>query len=471
VSPDDSRALYRLGGLRASDPREAVRLYSRYVVLEPNDAWGWLALADALGRAGRTADALRAMERAERIAPNERDVVLGRARLLARVMHTDAAIASYERAALRWPRDAEVQRELSAQRWRAGRSREAIDALATAQQTAPDRSGARRLAQWRAESRMAVEPMVVGTRDSDDNEVRRGTLQLRSPSLGRSIVTASAGRSMASDADGTVDVDQATFGMQWRPLATTRIDAIGGMARLPGEVVAVWVGSEGSWGVAGALSASATIPTGQVRVRWRGPAQGPAIDVRVGRSLLDATPLLVRNRVTRDEAAVQLELPLANVVRLRGIGRAARIDASGETNERSLVGGALVRPLTGWGEIALGGQRIAFTGPTTRGYFAPEHAELAELSSYLERESDGGVTLALDLGAGAQRVAPFGEAVRDWQPALRAWTQLEVPVGVARSIRAELDLYDGGVGQDAVAASSAAHWRWASLSLGMHLGL
>jgi hypothetical protein len=266
-------------------------------------------------------------------------------------------------------------------------------------------------------------------------------------------------------------VDQATFGMQWRPLATTRIDAIAGMSRLPGNVVAVTLPGPSSTRLPAVKTEPATIPTGQVRVRWRGPAQGPAIDLRVGRSLLDATPLLVRNRVTRDEAAVQLELPLANVVRLRGTGRAAQIDADGESNERSLVGGALVRPINGWGEIALGGQRIAFTRPTTRGYFAPEHAELAELSSYLERESESGVTLALDLGAGAQRVAPFGEAVRDWQPALRAWSQLEVPVGVARSIRAELDLYDGGVGQDAVAASSAAHWRWASLSLGMHLGL
>jgi hypothetical protein len=47
VAPDDSRALYRLGGLRGADPVEASRLYARYVALEPTDAWGWLSYADA----------------------------------------------------------------------------------------------------------------------------------------------------------------------------------------------------------------------------------------------------------------------------------------------------------------------------------------------------------------------------------------------------------------------------------------
>jgi hypothetical protein len=357
------------------------------------------------------------------------------------------------------PRDAEALRELAAQRWRAGRAREAIDALSRAQRIAPDRAGERRLTRQRAESRMAIEPTVAGTHDSDGNDVRRASLSVRSPSLGRGVLTASAGRARASDAADRIDVDQASLGAQWRPLATTRIDAMAGASRVTGADLGT------------ATPIAETVPIGSVRVRWRAPAGGPLAEVRAGRSLLDATPLLARNRVTRDEIAAHLEVPLATIARIRASGRTARLQASGEDNQRTLIGGAMVRPLTGWGEIAVGGQRMSFTKPTTRGYFAVEHAELAEMSAYIERESDAGVTLALDLGAGGQRVTPFGQAARKWEPALRAWSQLDVPFGVARSVRAELDVYDGGVAQDASAASATAYWRWASLSLGMRLGL
>jgi tetratricopeptide (TPR) repeat protein len=459
VAPDDSRALFRLGGLRAKNPTESARLYSRYVALEPGDVRGWLAYAESLGRQGRMDEALRAIERAERIAPRERDVLLARARLLARALHTDASIDAYERTVSILPGDAEALRDLAAQRWRAGRAREAIDAMANAERIAPDRASGRRLAQWRAESRMALEPTVAGTHDSDGNDVRRASLGVRSPSLGRGVMTAAVGRSRASDDAEGVNVDQVTLGAQWRPLATTRLEAMGGAARLGGAASGA------------SASVAQTVPIGSVRARWRGAADGPVAELRVARTLLDATPLLVRNRVTRDEIAAQFEVPLASVARVRAIGRAARLEASGEENQRTLLGGALVRPVAGWGEIGLGGQRVAFTKPTTRGYFAVQHAELAELSSYIERESDAGVTLALDLGAGAQRITPFGQATRAWEPALRVWSQLDVPVGPARAVRAELDVYDGGVAQDASAASSSAHWRWGSLSLGMRLGL
>jgi tetratricopeptide (TPR) repeat protein len=459
AAPDDSRALYRLGSLRAKNPAEATRLYARYVTLEPGDAWGWLAYAQSLADQGRFTDASRALERAERLAPRERDVLIARPRLLARATRTDAAIVAYETALTSLPRDVEALRELAAQRWRAGRAREAIDALSNAQAIVRDRASERRLTQWRAESRMAIEPTVAGTHDSDDNDVRRASIALRSPSLGRGVMILSAGRARASDVSDNIDVDQVTLGAQWRPLASTRIDAMGGLSRVNGPAL----------GTTSAVSSAE--PIGSIRARWRAPAGGPLAEVRAGRALLDATPLLARNRVTRDEVAAQLEVPLASFARVRALGRAAQLHATGEDNQRTLLGGALVRPIAGWGEIALGGQRMAFDKPTTRGYFAVEHAELAELSAYIERESDAGVTLALDLGAGAQRVTPFSAATRKWEPALRAWTQLDVPIGLARSLRAELDLYDGGVAQDASAASATSHWRWASLSLGMHLGL
>src|SRR6266576_2290592 len=92
VDPENSRATYRLADLsKRSDPARALRLFRRYVALEPSDPWGFIALGDALARSGRYGDALRSYDDALRVAPGERDAVIGRLRVLARAGHTDAA--------------------------------------------------------------------------------------------------------------------------------------------------------------------------------------------------------------------------------------------------------------------------------------------------------------------------------------------------------------------------------------------
>ncbi len=45
IDPYQSHAVYRLGQLAGND-ESALRWYRRYVELEPDDAWGWLALGD-----------------------------------------------------------------------------------------------------------------------------------------------------------------------------------------------------------------------------------------------------------------------------------------------------------------------------------------------------------------------------------------------------------------------------------------
>src|SRR5437899_9345559 len=87
---------YRLAQLHRHDPRLALRLFRRYVALEPSDPWGYMALAEMLARAGRFSAALRCYDDALRLAPDERDAVVGRARTLARARRAGAAIAVYE---------------------------------------------------------------------------------------------------------------------------------------------------------------------------------------------------------------------------------------------------------------------------------------------------------------------------------------------------------------------------------------
>src|SRR5207247_10964748 len=96
VDPENSRATYRLADLsKRGDPARALQLFRRYVALEPADPWGYMALGDALARSGSYGDALRSYDDALRLAPGERDAVIGLARVLARAGHTDAAVAGY----------------------------------------------------------------------------------------------------------------------------------------------------------------------------------------------------------------------------------------------------------------------------------------------------------------------------------------------------------------------------------------
>src|SRR5206468_8592677 len=116
ADPWNSHATYRLAQLHRHDPRLALRLFRRYVALEPSDPWGYMAVADMLARARRYSEALRWYHDALRLAPAERDAVVGRARILVRARRTGAAIAVYERWLADHPMDAEAGRELAAAR-------------------------------------------------------------------------------------------------------------------------------------------------------------------------------------------------------------------------------------------------------------------------------------------------------------------------------------------------------------------
>lgn len=81
--PDNSHATYRLAQLTKGNPQEALRLFQRYVALEPSDPWGYIAVADALMRAGRSSEAVGWYDEALRLAPHEPEAVAGRARAFA----------------------------------------------------------------------------------------------------------------------------------------------------------------------------------------------------------------------------------------------------------------------------------------------------------------------------------------------------------------------------------------------------
>ncbi|HYK82289.1 MAG TPA: tetratricopeptide repeat protein [Gemmatimonadales bacterium] len=451
ADPENSRATYRLAQLRRSNPAEALRLFRRYVALEPTDPWGYMALGDLLARVGRYAEALLSYDTALRLAPTERDAVVGRARVLARARRTDAAIAAYTRWLAAHPADADAWRECAKEELRAGRPDKAVQALAHAQALAPDRATAERLAAARAVAAAALTPVTGGSHDSDGNTTLRlaGVAELAADGPVRWGI--SGGREAVRNAVTGTGVEDLSLRAGWRPRAALQVDAAAGGTRLDAPP-----------GVPAAIT-----PTGQLRVRWRAPAAGPAIDLRAQRSPLDATPLLVANRVVRSEVGAIVDLPLANALRLRAIGRTAALSDSAERNHRTTLGGVVAVAATSAVELSAQFHEIGYAHPSTAGYFAPRQAQVVEAGSYVEVETPQSVLLAFDLGAGVQRVALQGGAFGAWTRALRLYALVVAPLAPGRDLHFELDAEDSPIAETA----TTGQWQYVAATLSLRWAL
>ena len=455
VDPENSRATYRLADLsKRGDPARALQLFRRYVALEPSDPWGYMALGDAFARSGSYGDALRSYDDALRLAPDERDAVIGRARVLARAGRTDAAVAGYRHWLDANPSDAEAWGELGRQRLRQGRERDAALAFERAQTIAPDPTVARRLAVARAAAAAAITPLASGTHDSDGNTTLRlgGTGELASWGPMRLGLTAS--RTAIADGVTTTGRQDLILGAAWRPGAAWQVQASGGASRLDA-----------------ASGRSATIlPTGQLRARWRVPGAGPIVDLRARRDVLDATPLLAANRVLRTELGATIELPVARVFKLRGISRTVALSDSAEVNHRTTLAGMVAVPVTPSVEVSAQFHTIRFAHPTTAGYFAPRLVQVAQAGSYLEFETARGILLVFDIGAGVQRVADQGAAIGPWGRALRLYSLIVVPLAVGRDLRLEFDGEQSAFANE-LATTGGAQWRYVSVAMSLRWAL
>ncbi|HEU5173999.1 MAG TPA: tetratricopeptide repeat protein [Gemmatimonadaceae bacterium] len=458
--PVESREVFRLAGLRrAHDLHGAIALYRRYVALEPADAWGQIALGDALARAGDVAGVRAAYASAERLAPAERDVHIGRARALARMGYTSEAIRSYERWLATSPGDAEATRELAAQRRRAAAT---------------------------------VEPTVGGSRDSDGVTTWRTGATFTSPAIGQARLHVTAGTKQAGDAlasRGSIDV---AIGGSFRPLPQLAVDVAAGIQRADRRFIdTTGTGSTPTSGGPGmgpggpgmrpgtgpigrppapGTSTADVIPVGRVRVVWRTPWGRLRVDARASRQLLDASPYLVAQAVTRDEAGAEVDLRVVGPLHLRAFGRAGQVGNVDERNERRLVGGAIaIAPATY--ELSLRGQELSYGGPTALAYFAPRYVRTMELTGYTEREI-GDASLALDAGAGMQQVAAWTAFPSDWSPAVRAWAQLVKPLTPRVSLGLEAEMYDARVGAEMPSfALPEGRWRYGSGRVSLRVGL
>lgn len=398
-APDDSRAVFQMAAQRPQGSAESIALLERYVRLEPTDAWGFLALAESQAAARHFDEALRHVERAAALAPGEEDVEVVRQRVL-----------------------------------RARRN------------AAP-----------------AIQPRTSYTRDSDANRLIQTSLAGdlstgRTSRFGFSVTHSGTGDDFDSF---KADEARAHFNVR---TASTRLELSGGAARVD------------------ALN-SFTTAVGRARLRINPRPTAALADIRLTRTPVLVSPLLMVNQVVLTEARGTFELPLGKVFRLRANGQigdmsSAEIDTitfdagrsrSGGGMRNSLVntrshntrtgmGGGLVARTGSSSEVSATYYQLSYESPATAGYFAPRLVRLIEAGTYTEIYDFDPLTVALDLGAGAQQVAQHGDELGEWKPALRAWAMLTLPLARAVELNIETDWYRSQLGT--VATSST----WNSLS-------
>ncbi len=382
-------------------------------------------------------------------AQDGRDSVIGRARLLASVNRTDQARDTYATWLAAHPDDAEVWRELGREELKAGRPAAAARALDRSLALLPHGPTAQRLELARALAAPTVEPVFSGNRDSDGNVLSRVGLRADvAPADGARVGIVAQRGTLADGLDTGSDAGLAVYG-RWRPRAALSFDWSGGVHHVESSARAL---------------ATATLPSAEVRIRFRTPGKGPRLDLRGRHEPVALSPVLIANRVTRSDLSAKVDVP-AGPVWLRAMGQVGALDDVLETNRRSVLGGGVAVPVS-W-SVELSGQvsRLAYAEPSSSGYFAPRLAQVVEMGSYAEVYPSRDWTLALDVGAGVQRAAQHGAPVGSWRGAFRLWALSSVRLQPGRDLVLELEAYDAPLASAAAVTSGG--WRWGSASLSL----
>lgn len=458
----NSHAIFRLATLRAWDNRseEGVRLYRRYVALEPRDTEGRLALARALAWGGKYSSALAIYDSVITQDRTYRDAVLGRAQTLAWAGRLGEALGTYKR----WVADHPTDREASLEYARAlswnGQLDEAETMYTQLAKTgdANAQKGLARVIAWRGElyRSEAAWRQVLDIRPNDA-EALTGLAQILSwqgrqsdaetalqlalranPAYGdaRALlrwVQADLRPSVTVTGLGTNDSDHnraTTFLLDYmRPgLWNT---TVGGRytgrsanfaaidSRTDGvDVFARW--QPGTWQLradAGASRHSSTLVVSPAKPQTIGSGAlhasgsvGRALTVGFGASRVpfDETALLIANGVVSSEYSVEAALALPARFSLSGGASRARLTGGTRENTRDAFSSTLRWTHNRRWSLAVGARQFGYDTTSSDGYFAPRKYTLAEVSGRGRVGGALGWNADADLGLGRQSIEFFG---------------------------------------------------------------
>ncbi|NIT72840.1 tetratricopeptide repeat protein [candidate division KSB1 bacterium] len=454
-NPNNSRAVYQLARLMPPGSRPAIRLFRRYVSLEPLDPWGHMALGDALAKAGNLQKALRRYDQAIELAPAEQDVWIGLGKIFRQAGQTDASIAAFKHWTSVQPREPHAWRALGRARHRAGQLREAISAYEHAQAIEKDDQTADRLRYVKAQAAPVVIPLLGSSWDSDGNSVYRGAVGGKWIAFDRTRVGLRVDWATIEAATRKARSYEFSFAGTWRPRSSFRLDSRVGLAQT------------GTINDENAPSPLIT-PLFYLRARWRAPARGARGELRLKHSPVISSPLLVSQQVVLKELRWSFSAPVYRLVRLRGLGRIGMLESNVDQNVRIGYGGALALDLKPGFEVSGQYRALTYSHSTQAGYFAPDRFQTVELASYIEPGGLWPLTVAFEIGIGAQRTTLHDQRVYSWDRALRLWAFLAWQFQPGRQLSVEIESYDSASSGEALTSSLT--WRYGAAILSLRWG-
>lgn len=452
--PGNSRAVYQLARLSPAGSAEAIALLRSYVKLEPADPWGYMALGDALAKAGAVDEAVEQYGLARRLAPAEPDVYEGRGRILREAGRTDELVKNYEEWVSRQPKNAQAWFELGQARQRAKRHAEAAVAYAESLSIKENERTEELLESALAESAFSLRPFFGRSKDSDQNRTTRWGLQGEWQFTDRSRLGLHTERAEVKDPFASGTADGFSLFAKWQPLSRLKLDGLAGVARLAADQ---------------AGGKATTHPLRGLRLRWTSPGDGVAMELRGTQNPLIATPGLIAQPVELSEIKGAVDVPLSGPLRARARGQSGSLEAPADVNHRS---GYQFGPVYRWrpaAEVGVFYSELGYDHATAAGYFAPRRVQVAELGTYIEYEGLWPLTFALDAGTGQQRVAKQDEPAGGWISTYRLWGLVSWTLKPGVSLELELEHYDSPVA--GVGVTPTANWTFNSATLSLRFGV
>ncbi len=385
-----SKEIFAQGRAAPAGSPQAVELFQRYTRMEPEDAWGFLALAEALATARRFGDAETALQRAEELAPGNDDVAVVRTRV--------------ERA--------------------------------------------------RRAFLPAVKPIAYLTHDTDENtSVTFGAMgdaalgaTVRAGLTGGHTST-DDGISTATMERGAATLAVKTKAVRWEAEAgAARLNHVRSRTVMVGQTHLRW--SPGSRGL------TADVRVRQTPVTSAYSLVSAETMLTEARAVIDVplfAKLKLRASGQLGSLETNTLTPIGPVRPGRGNGQKyfALVDA----NQRTGFGGGLVLPYSPVSEASVSVYRLQYGDAGTGLYFAPEYVDVLELGTYAEIYRMDPLTIAVDAGVGAQRAKAFGQPEGDVKPAYRLWSQVTLPLGRYVDLNGEVDYYRSQLGSVTTSAS------------------
>ncbi len=454
AEPNNSRATYQLARLEPPGSRFAIKLFRRYVELEPQDPWGYMALAEAFAKAGYINPAVRWYVEAVTRAPHEQDFWIGLGKVLERAGQVEASVRVYERWANVSPKDALAWNTLGGASQRAGRLHEAASAYERALAIQPNDATVKRLRHVLAEAAPALTPLFGRSWDSDGNVVLQGSIIGNLMAFDRTRLGVKVGVTEAEYLNWRATANEFALTVSWQPRSNFYLDARTGVVQTRGSRNLAY--------------SPRTTPELYLRTRWRAPANGPAAELSLTLAPLTATPLLLAQPVVLKELQWNLRAPKYGPLRLRGLGQLGTLKGAKEKNMRLGYGGALALGLLPDWELSTQYRAVDYTRPTKSGYFAPDLLQTVEVGSYLSYSRLWPLTLTLDFGGGAQRVTPHGRAPYSWGRVFRLWALVSWNIQPGRELALEFERYDSVIPGNAL--ELAYGWRYGALTFSLRWG-